>query len=150
MALGDAPLFDAPAAQGCRTAPAQPCAILSVAGFFLAPKGQNVDRIVSGRVAVQEHVSGVPEGHHPLAQIRYFRERPANVGGVLQQQQVLLDGLASTPGGFRDLRDQNRRRSLSRTLSTPPLQAHLWSGKDFDPQRCHRAYARATRVTRSE
>jgi hypothetical protein len=41
-------------------------------------------------------------------------------------------------------------RLSSRTLSTPPLQAHLWIGKDFDPKRCRCAYVRATRVTTSE
>ena len=84
----------------------------SVAGLFLVPKGQNIDRIVGWLVAVKEHISGVPEGNHQLAQPGHFRERPANVGGLLQQQELLLDGLACPPGGFRCLADQKLPAAL--------------------------------------
>ncbi len=60
---------------------------------------------------VQARLPGVREGKHPPAQLRGLRERPADVGGALQQQ-VLRDGRAGPPGAFRDLRDQKRPAAL--------------------------------------
>ena len=41
-----------------------------------------------------------------VARIGHFRERPANVRGRLQQQELPLNGLAGTPGGVRCLDGQ--------------------------------------------
>ena len=99
-----------------RTASSRPVGLLqvlprflscpSVARLFLVPEGQNIHRIVGRFVAVQGHIAGIPEGNHQLAQLGHFRERPANVRGRLQQQELPLNGLAGTPGGVRCLDGQ--------------------------------------------
>jgi hypothetical protein len=49
-----------------------------------ARTGQNIHRIVGRFVVVQDHIAGIPEGNHLLAQLGHFRKQPANVGGRLQ------------------------------------------------------------------
>ena len=100
-------------------------ASLSVACLFLVPEGQNIHRIAGRFVAVQSHIAGVPEGNHQLAQFRYFGERPANVGGCLQQQELPLDGLAGPPGGFRCLDGQEPPTSFQ-TFSRAFGDDYLW------------------------
>lgn len=71
--------------------------------LLLMPEGQNINRIIRWFVAVQGHIAGIAKGNYQLVQFGHFRERSANVGGCLQQQELPLDGLAGSLGGFRCL-----------------------------------------------
>ena len=86
--------------------------IHSVACLFLMPECQDIHRIGGRLMAVQSHIAGIPKGNHQLAQFWRFRQRPANVGGCFQQQELPLDGLAGPPGGFRGLGSQEPPASL--------------------------------------
>ncbi len=76
------------------------------------PEGQNIYRIVGWLVAVKGHIAGVSEGYHQLTQLGHFRERTANVGGLLQKQELLLDGPACPSGGLRGFRGQESPTAL--------------------------------------
>ena len=82
-------------------------------------------RVVRWLVAVKGDVSGVPEGNHQLAQLGYFRERPANVGGRLQQQERARDGLSCAPGGFGGPRNEETPTTLQ-TLRCALDDDYLW------------------------
>jgi len=82
-------------------------------------------RVVRWLVAVKGDVSGVPEGNHQLAQLGYFRERPANVGGRLQQQERARDGLSCAPGGFGGPRNEEAPAALQ-TLRCALGDDYLW------------------------
>ena len=79
---------------------------MSVAGLSLVPECQDIHRVVGHLMTVQGHIAGIPEGNHQLAQFWHVRERPANVGGRFQQQELPLDGLGGPSGGFRGLGGQ--------------------------------------------
>ena len=85
---------------------------VSVARLFLVPECQDIDRIGRRLVAVQGYISGIPEGNHQFAQLRHVRDRPANVGGCLQQEELPFDGLAGSPGSFRGLGGQELSASF--------------------------------------
>lgn len=88
-------------------------------------EGQHVYGVVRWLVAVKGDVSGVPEGNHQLAQLGYFRERPANVGGRLQQQERARDGLCCAPGGFGGPRNEEAPAALQ-TLRCALGDDYLW------------------------
>lgn len=97
----------------------------SVTCLFLVTEGQHVYGVVRWLVAVKGDVSGVPESNHQLAQLGYFRKRPANVGGRLQQQELPRDGLSGAPGGFGGPRNQEAPAALQ-TLRCALGDDYLW------------------------
>lgn len=65
---------------------------------------QDVHGVLGPVIPVQGHVARVTELDHEFTQhLGGLRQRPAYVGGVLQQLELLGDGLAGPPGRVRRL-----------------------------------------------
>ena len=76
------------------------------------PEGKDIYGVIGQFLTVECHVTGIAESNHQFAQFGSLRQRPANVGGGFQQQQLLFDGSAGTPGGFRSFGSQEAPASL--------------------------------------
>lgn len=76
------------------------------------PKGKDIYGVVGQFLTVEGHVAGIAERNYQLTQFGSLRQRPANIRGGFQQQQLLFDSLAGPPGGFGSFGSQEPPASL--------------------------------------
>lgn len=72
----------------------------SVPGFFLMPEDQHIDRIGCLFVAVQRDIARVAKADYQLAQLRLLGKWTPGIRACFQEQELLINGLARTPGGL--------------------------------------------------
>lgn len=84
----------------------------SVSRFLLVAECQDVDGILGGCVTIQCDVAGIPETDHQFAQLRQFREWPADVRIGFQHRELPRDRLAGAPRGLPVPRHQKYAATL--------------------------------------